>query len=60
MKARLLQLTNTNIGAIATDANMPLGVITVVYPGYDNQCYSTYSITSSTSDTLVINRAGTY
>lgn len=60
MKARLLQLTNTNIGAIATNANMPLGVATVVYPGCDNQCGSTYSVTSSTSDTLVINRAGTY
>lgn len=59
MKARLLQLTNNNIGAIATDGNMPLGVTTVIYPGCDCQC-QTYSITSSTSDTLVINRAGTY
>jgi lipid A disaccharide synthetase len=59
MKARLLQLTNNSIGAIATNINMPLGVVTVVYPGCDCQC-QTYSITSSTSDTLVINRAGTY
>lgn len=60
MKARLLQLTNANIGAIATNANMPLGVATVIYPGCDSQCGPTYSVTSSTSDTLVINRAGTY
>lgn len=60
MKARLLQLTNMNIGAIATNGFMPLGVTTVVYPGCDSCCTSTYSVTSSTSDTLVINRAGTY
>lgn len=59
MKARLLQLTNSSIGAIAANANMPLGVTTVVYPGSDCSC-QTYSVTSSTSDTLVINRAGTY
>ena len=60
MKAKLLQLTNMNIGAIVTDSFMPLGIRTVTFPGYDGSACSTYSVTSSTSDTLVINKPGTY
>jgi hypothetical protein len=58
--ARILQLTNSTIGAIAVNGNMPLGVVTVVYPFNTDNCYPTYNVNSSTSDTLVINRAGTY
>ena len=39
---------------------MPLGVTTVVHPFDSDNCYPTYTITSSTSDTLVINKPGTY
>jgi hypothetical protein len=58
--AKILQLTNSTIGAIAVNGNMPLGVTTVVYPFDVSNCFPTYTITSSTSDTLVINKSGTY
>jgi hypothetical protein len=58
--ARILQLTNSTIGAIATDGNMPLGVTSVIYPFDISSCYPTYTVASSTSDTLVINKSGTY
>ena len=58
--ARILQLTNTAIGAVDTSGNMPLGIITVKYPFDVSNCYPTYTVTSSTSDTILINRAGTY
>ena len=58
--AKILQLTNSTIGAITTNGNMPLGVTTVVYPFDSSNCYPTYTVTSSTSDTLVINKSGTY
>jgi hypothetical protein len=58
--AKILQLTNSTIGAIAVNGNMPLGVTTVVYPFDLSNCFPTYTVTSSTSDTLVINKSGTY
>lgn len=58
--ARILQLTNSVIGAVATNAYMPLGVATVIYPYDTGNCYPTYTVQSSTSDTLVINKPGTY
>jgi hypothetical protein len=58
--AKILQLTNSAIGAVAADVNLPLGVITAIYPFDTNNCYPTYTITSSTSDTLSINKSGTY
>jgi hypothetical protein len=58
--ARILQLTNSTIGAISTNGNMPLGVTTVIYPFDSGNCYPTYTVASSTSDTLVINKSGTY
>jgi hypothetical protein len=58
--ARILQLTNSAIGAVATNTNMPLGVTTVIYPYDTNNCYPTYTVAASTSDTLVINKPGTY
>ena len=38
MRARLLQLTNNNIGAVAVDEYMPLGIVTVTYPGGADVC----------------------
>jgi hypothetical protein len=58
--ARILQLSNNTIGAIAVNGNMPLGIVTVVHPFDTSNCYPTYTVTSSTSDTLVINKAGVY
>jgi hypothetical protein len=58
--AKTLQLTNLTIGAVTTDSNIPLGTVTVVYPFNQDNCYPTYTVTSSTSDTLVVNKAGTY
>jgi hypothetical protein len=58
--AKILQLTNSTIGAVATNANMPLGITTVVYPYDTSSCYPTYTVSSSSADTLVINKSGTY
>jgi hypothetical protein len=58
--AKILQLTNSAIGAVAANANLPLGVTTVIYPFDTNNCFPTYTVTSSTSDTLSINKSGTY
>lgn len=58
--AKILQLTNNTIGAISTNNNMPLGIATVIYPFDVGNCYPTYTVTSSTSDTLVINKSGVY
>jgi hypothetical protein len=58
--AKILQLTNSTIGAIAINGNMPLGVTTIIFPFDTNNCFPTYTVTSSTSDTLVINKPGTY
>ena len=58
--ARILQLTNSTIGAVATNANVPLGVTTVIYPYDTSNYYPTYTVSSSSADTLLINKAGTY
>jgi hypothetical protein len=58
--AKILQLTNSAIGAITTDSNIPLGVATVIYPFDTNNCFPTYTVQSSSSDTLVVNKPGTY
>lgn len=60
MSANLIQLTNTGIGAVAVDGFMPLGVITTVYPNCSSMQGPTYTITSSTSDTVQVNKSGTY
>jgi hypothetical protein len=57
---KLIQLTNNTIGAVTVDSFMPLGVTTVVYPSCPPTCGPTYTITSSTSDTVQINKSGTY
>jgi hypothetical protein len=58
--ARILQLTNSTIGAVTTNSKMPLGVTTVIYPYDISNCYPTYTVSSSSADTLVINNPGTY
>jgi hypothetical protein len=58
--AKILQLTNSAIGAVAANTYLPLGATTVVYPFDTYNCFPTYTVTSSTSDTLSINKSGTY
>jgi hypothetical protein len=60
MSAKLLQLTNSVVGAVAANGFMPLGVTTVVYPSLSSSCGPTYTVTSSTADTVQINKSGTY
>lgn len=57
-KFRLLQVTNTNIGVVTANSNIPLGTVT---SKIDCSPYgSTFSLTSSASDTVVLNNAGYY
>lgn len=57
---KVLQLTNTNIPAVAANDYMPLGISTVRYPVETPNCQPVFTITSSTSDTIAVNRGGTY
>lgn len=57
---KVLQLTNKNIQAVAADSFMPLGISTIRYPNDRVGCQPTFTVASSASDTLVINRGGTY
>lgn len=56
---KLIQLTNNNVGEIAAGANLPLGSITRKLNAPSN-CTSTFQVTSSTSDTLIIAEPGYY
>ena len=58
-KYKLIQLTNNNIPAIAASAYLPLGSITRRYNVSCGDC-STFEVTSSSSDTLVISEPGYY
>lgn len=58
MNTKLIQITNTNIGAVAVDAFMPLGTITRRYGvGGTNPTYTT---ANSNVDTITINDEGYY
>ena len=57
---KVLQLTNRNILAVAADGYMPLGITTVKYQLENCNCPQVFTVTSSASDNLVINRGGTY
>jgi hypothetical protein len=54
-----IQLTNTAINDVAVDAFVPLGRVTARVNSPYN-CCNTFSVTSSTADTVVINTAGFY
>lgn len=58
-KYRLIQLTNSSIGAIAADSFMPLGLVTRRINAPIN-CCSPFTVASSVSDTLSINEPGYY
>lgn len=57
---KVLQLTNTNIPAVAANGYMPLGIITVRCPTENVNCQPVFTVTSSTSDTIAVNKGGTY
>ena len=58
MNTKLIQITNTGIGAVAVDAYMPLGTITRKY-GMGCNC-PTYTTANSNIDTITINDEGYY
>ena len=58
-KYKLIQLTNNNIGAVAANGYLPLGLITRKLNSACNNC-ATFQVTSSTSDALVITEPGYY
>lgn len=58
-KYKLIQLTNTSIGAIDAQNYLPLGLTTRRFNAPINSC-STFQIASSTADTIYINEPGYY
>jgi hypothetical protein len=58
-KYKLIQVTNTNIGALDANSLLPLGLITRRYNS-PSDCCSTFDLGSSSSDTLYINEPGYY
>lgn len=58
MNTKLIQMTNTNIGAIAVDSFLPFGTITRRF-GVGGS-YPTYITTNSNVDTITINDEGYY
>ena len=57
---KVLQLTNKNILAVAANGYMPLGITTVKYQLDNCNCPQIFTVASSVSDTLVVNKGGTY
>lgn len=58
-KYKLIQLTNTNIGALTANTLIPLGLITRRYNAPMENC-GTFEIASSAADTLYITEPGYY
>ena len=56
---RLIQLTNTNIGAVAAGNNVPLGRTTRLADQRDG-CCNAFSVTTSSADTIEITKPGIY
>jgi hypothetical protein len=58
-KYKLIQLTNTNIGALTANTYIPLGLVTRRLNAPCNSC-NTFQLVNSSSDTLYINEPGYY
>lgn len=56
---RILQLTNTNIGAVAADTAMPLGAITRKFC-CGNSALNTFAVGTTGSDYIQVNSKGYY
>ena len=59
MAYQFIQLTDNTVGAVATDALLPLGVVTRRY-GNGSCCANTFVVSTSGSDTITINESGYY
>ena len=59
MAYQFIQLTDNTVGAVATDALLPLGNITRRY-GNGSCCAATFEVSTSGSDTITINDSGYY
>jgi hypothetical protein len=58
-KYKLIQLTNINIPALATDAFIPVGTITRrITP--DKEAVNTFQVVSSNADAITLNEVGYY
>lgn len=56
---RLIQLTNSNLGAVAANAMIPVGIMTrQVTQG--SKCQPTFTITTSANNAVYLNEAGFY
>ena len=56
---RILQLTNTDIGAVAVDTLMPLGAVTRKYC-CGNSGQNTFNVSTTGSNTITLNERGYY
>ena len=56
---KLIQLTNTNIGALTANTLIPLGLVTRRYNAPVDNC-STFEVASSAADTVYITEPGYY
>lgn len=60
MNYRVLQLTNTAVGAVAADTLMPLGAVTRRICCSGNSGTPTFAISTSGTDTITLNKTGYY
>lgn len=59
MAYQFIQLTDTTVGAVATDALLPLGNVTRRYSN-GSACQDTFIVSTSGSDTVTITESGFY
>lgn len=57
---KVLQLTNKSILSVVVNEYLPLGTTTIKYPDNASCGCEVFTVTSSTSDTIVVHRGGTY
>lgn len=57
-KNKMIQMTNKNIGVVASNTLIPFGTITRRIDC--GNCYSAFTISSSNTDTITINEEGYY
>lgn len=60
MNYRVLQLTNTAVGAVAADTLMPFGAVTRRICCSGNSGTPTFAISTSGTDTITLNKTGYY
>lgn len=58
-KCKLIQITNSAVGAVAVDGYMPFGLITRRIQS-SNNCCNTFDVTTSNNDLVYLNEPGYY